>query len=199
MRRRRAGIEGTGNVLVVEHTGDNTLVTFRFKNKDVKMLAAEDDFELAGHKFRAGAIIVPNADRTRLEPMLKDSRAVRVGGVGGAGREDARSRRSAHRLRPQLDAHAGRGLVARGARHLRRAPYTYFADQKLRDGQPAIEVRRDHLSARGRQRGVAVQRHAEDRQTRRSRTRKPRSSRTSASSTRATTSAAAWASRGSAS
>ena len=59
---------GTGGVLVVDHTGDNTLVTFRFKNKDVKMLAAEDDFELAGHKFRAGAIIVPNADRARLEP-----------------------------------------------------------------------------------------------------------------------------------
>src|SRR6185295_15672249 len=33
------GIEGTGGVLVVDHTGDNTLVSFRFKNKDVKMLA----------------------------------------------------------------------------------------------------------------------------------------------------------------
>ena len=48
------GVEGTGGTLVVDHTGDNNLVTFRFKNKDVKMLAAEDDFELAGHKFRAG-------------------------------------------------------------------------------------------------------------------------------------------------
>ena len=66
------GIEGTGSVLVVDHTGDNNLVTFRFKNKDVKMAAAEDDFELGGHKFRAGAIIVPNADRAKLEPMLKD-------------------------------------------------------------------------------------------------------------------------------
>jgi hypothetical protein len=28
---------------VVDHTGDNTVVSFRFKNKDVKMLAAEDD------------------------------------------------------------------------------------------------------------------------------------------------------------
>ena len=39
------GIEGTGSVLVVEHTADNNLVTFRFKNADVKMQAAEDDFE----------------------------------------------------------------------------------------------------------------------------------------------------------
>src|SRR5471032_978406 len=66
------GIEGTGSVLVVDDTADNNIVTFRFKNKDVKMLAAEDDFELGGHKFRAGAIIVPNADRAKLEPMLKD-------------------------------------------------------------------------------------------------------------------------------
>ena len=66
------GIEGTGSVLVVDHTGDNTIVSFRFRNKDVKMLAAEDDFELGGHTFRAGAIIVPNADRATLEPMLKD-------------------------------------------------------------------------------------------------------------------------------
>src|SRR5262245_39369515 len=72
------GIEGTvstgasGLTLVVDHTADNNLVTFRFKNADVKMLAAEDDFEVAGHKFRAGAIVVPNADRARLEPMLKD-------------------------------------------------------------------------------------------------------------------------------
>ena len=35
-------------------------------------LAAEEDFELSGHKFRAGAIIIPNADRAKLEPMLKD-------------------------------------------------------------------------------------------------------------------------------
>ena len=35
-------------------------------------MAAEEDFELSGHKFRAGAIIIPNADRAKLEPMLKD-------------------------------------------------------------------------------------------------------------------------------
>src|SRR2546425_12208187 len=66
------GIEGTGSVLVVDHTADNNLVTFRFKNKDVKMAAAEEDFELSGHKFRAGTIVIANADRAKLEPMLKD-------------------------------------------------------------------------------------------------------------------------------
>src|SRR4029079_18834287 len=66
------GIEGTGGVLVVDHTADNTLVTFRFKNKDVRMMAAEDDFELGGHKFRAGAIVVPHGDRAELRAHLKD-------------------------------------------------------------------------------------------------------------------------------
>ena len=34
-------------------------------------------------------------------------------------------------------------------------PYTYFADQKLQGRQPAREVRRDHLPARGRHVGIA--------------------------------------------
>ena len=37
------------------------------------MLAAEDDFELNGHKFRAGAFIIPDADRAKLEPPFKTS------------------------------------------------------------------------------------------------------------------------------
>jgi hypothetical protein len=70
--KANGGVEGTGTTLVVEHTADNNLVTFRFKNPDVKMAAAEEDFQLNGRKFRAGSIIIPNADRARLEPMLKD-------------------------------------------------------------------------------------------------------------------------------
>ena len=61
------GIEGTGSVLVVEHTADNNLVTFRFKNKDVKMVAAEDDFEL-------GRPQVPRRlDRHRRTPIARSS------------------------------------------------------------------------------------------------------------------------------
>jgi Zinc carboxypeptidase len=66
------GIEGSGPVLVVDHTSDNSLVTFRFRNADVKMLAAEEDFELRGHEFRAGSIVIPDADRAKLGPMLND-------------------------------------------------------------------------------------------------------------------------------
>ena len=48
-----------GGTLVIEHTSDNKLMTFRFKNKDVKMQVAEEDFDLNGRKLRAGAFIIP--------------------------------------------------------------------------------------------------------------------------------------------
>ena len=114
------GIEGTGNVLVVDHTGDNTIVTFRFKNKDVKMLAAEDDFELGGHKFRAGAFIVPNADRAKLEPSLKDLglSAWAVASAPPVKTHDLDVPRIGY---VHAGRDAGRRLVARGARHVRRA------------------------------------------------------------------------------
>ena len=97
------------------------------------MLAAEEDFELNGHKFRAGAFIIPNADRAQLEPMLKELGLSAWAVASRAGGEDARADSPAHRLRPLLDAHAGRRLGARRARHYG-VPYTYFADQKLREG-----------------------------------------------------------------
>src|SRR5688572_20711716 len=66
------GITGSGNVVVVEHTGDNNLVTFRYRLKDVKMAAAEEDFDAAGKRFRAGAIIIPSANASQLDPVLKE-------------------------------------------------------------------------------------------------------------------------------
>ena len=145
------GIEGTGSVLVVDHTADNNLVTFRFKNADVKMLAAEEDFELGGHKFRAGSIIVPNADRAKLEPMLKDLglSAWAVASAPNVKTHDLDVPRIGYIhswTRTQDEGWVRAALDTFGV------PYTYFADQKLKRRQSAREVRRDHLSARRRQR-----------------------------------------------
>ena len=65
-------INGSGGTLVIDHTTDNTLMTFRFKHPAVKMFAAEDDFELTGHKFRAGAFVIPNADVAALRGSIQD-------------------------------------------------------------------------------------------------------------------------------
>ena len=127
------GIEGTGGVLVVEHTADNNLVTFRFKNKDVKMAAAEEDFEAAGHKFRAGALIVANADRAKLEPMLKDLglSAWAVASAPSVKTHDLDVPRIGYIhswTRTQDEGWWRAALDTFGV------PYTYFADQKLREG-----------------------------------------------------------------
>ena len=127
------GIEGNGSVLVVEHTGDNNLVTFRFKSKDVKMLAAEEDFEVAGHKFRAGSIVVPNANRATLEPLLKDLglSAWAVAAAPGVKTHDLDIPRIGYIhswTRTQDEGWVRASLDAFGV------PYTYFADQKLKEG-----------------------------------------------------------------
>jgi hypothetical protein len=64
-------IAGSGPVLIVDHTTDNTLVSFRFQHAGVKMSAAEQAFEAGGHKFAPGAFVIANADRAALEPSIK--------------------------------------------------------------------------------------------------------------------------------
>jgi len=66
-------IEGSGTTLIIDHTTDNALMGFRFKHRDVKMLAAEDDFTAAGHNFRAGAFLIPNADLNALRPAIEEA------------------------------------------------------------------------------------------------------------------------------
>ncbi len=68
--RAPGGIEGSGPVLIVDHTTDNNLVTFRFRHADVKMDAAREDFDAAGRTFRAGSFIIRNGKRAALEATL---------------------------------------------------------------------------------------------------------------------------------
>ncbi len=126
-------IRGSGPVLLVEHTGDNTLVTFRFRHKDVRMLAAEAEFETDGHKFPAGSFIIANADRAALEPTIKE--------LGlSAWAVAASPSVKAHDLDvPRIGyVHSWQRTQDEGWVRLAfdtfKVPYTYFADQKLREG-----------------------------------------------------------------
>ena len=131
--RAAGGIEGNGPVVVVEHTADNNLVTFRFKHPNVKMAAAEEDFELNGKKFRAGAIVINNANRAALEPSLKEL------GLSAWAVASAPSVRTHDLDIPRIGyVHAWQrtqdeGWV-RAALETYGVPFTYFADQKLREG-----------------------------------------------------------------
>jgi len=132
------GIEGAGPVLVVDHTADNNLVTFRFKHADVKMLAAEDDFEIGGHRFRAGSIVVPNANRAVLEPALKDL------GLSAWAMASAPNVKAHDLDIPRIGCvHSWTRTQDEGwwraALDTYGVPYTYFADQKLRDGNLRVK------------------------------------------------------------
>ena len=126
-------IQGSGDTLVIDHTTDNTLMTFRFKNAGVKMLAAEDDFTLDGHSFRAGAFIIPNANRTQLEPSIKDL------GLSAWAVASAPPVKTHEMEVPRIGyIHAWQrtqdeGWV-RAALDFYGVPYTYFADTLVRQG-----------------------------------------------------------------
>ncbi len=128
------GVRGSGRVLVVEHTGDTNLVTFRFRNAGVRMLAAREDFDLDGRRLRAGAIIVPEANRDRLAPAIEE-----LGLTAWA--RDEMPDVATHELDvPRIGyVHSWTRTQDEGwwraALDTYGIPYTYFADQKLREGR----------------------------------------------------------------
>jgi hypothetical protein len=127
------GIEGTGPVVIVDHTTDNSLVSLRFKHAGVKMQAAEAEFEAGGRKFRPGAFIITNADRAVLDPTLKQL------GLSGFAVASAPTVRTHDLDVPRIGyVHAWQrtqdeGWV-RAAFDTYGVPYTYFSDIKLREG-----------------------------------------------------------------
>jgi Zinc carboxypeptidase len=127
------GIVGTGATVVVDHTTDNNLVTMRYRLRDVAMTAAEEDFEAGGRKFRAGAFIIANADRAKVGPVLTEL------GLTGVALAAAPTVKQHDLDLPRIGyVHSWQrtqdeGWV-RAALDTYGVPYTYFADQKLREG-----------------------------------------------------------------
>jgi hypothetical protein len=126
-------IAGTGRVLIVDHTTDNTLVTFRFQNAGVKMSAAEKEFEVGGHRFAPGAFVIADANRAALEPSIK--------ALGlSAWAVDAPPSVPMHDLDvPRIGyVHTWTSTQDEGWVRLAfdnfKVPYTYFAAPKLREG-----------------------------------------------------------------
>lgn len=127
------GITGSGSTIIVDHTSDNNLITLRAKNKDLKMLAAEDDFEAAGHQFRAGSLLIAGSARAAIEPQLKDL------GLSAWAVDTAPSVKTHETSVPRIGyVHSwsrtqDEGWV-RAALDYYGLTYTYFADQKLKEG-----------------------------------------------------------------
>ena len=131
------GIQGTGATLVVDATGDNALVTLRFKNPAVKMMAAEQDFEIqvdgSARTLHAGSLVIENADVSALGSQLSDLglSAWAVGVVPSVKTHELDLPRVGYVhswIRTQDEGWWRAALDTYGV------PYTYFSDQKLRDG-----------------------------------------------------------------
>jgi hypothetical protein len=70
--RARGGVEGTGTVFVVNHNGDDALVTLRYRLKGAEMLAAEEPFNAAGHSFNRGSFIIRGVAAAELNRVTTD-------------------------------------------------------------------------------------------------------------------------------
>jgi hypothetical protein len=126
------GVSGSGTVLVVDNTADNNVAAFRFKFAKTRMQAAEADFDADGHHFRAGAMIIPNANRAQMEPELTKL------GLSAYAMPSAPNVKTHALDVPRIGyVHSwtrtqDEGWV-RAALDTYGIPYTYFGDVKLRD------------------------------------------------------------------
>ena len=74
-RRRHAPGQGAVQAYLINHNADNVLATFRFAHKDLKIQAAEKDFEAQGRKFRAGSFIIKPGRQSRGPGEASSTRA----------------------------------------------------------------------------------------------------------------------------
>jgi hypothetical protein len=134
----RGAITGSGPTILVNHTGDNELVTFRFRLKDVKMLAAEKPFEAGGKQYAAGTFIIPNAPPSSKERAAVEKAAADLGlkGEAVAAAPDVKS----HPLTIPRIGYLHSWLRTQDEGWWRAAldhygvPYTYIADTQARAG-----------------------------------------------------------------
>ena len=159
------------------------------------MQAAEEEFEAGGRKFRAGAFVIPNADRAALEPTMKEL------GISGFA-VGAAPPVAMHELDVPRIGYVHSWSNTQNEGWVRAALDTYGVPVHLlrrhqaARGQPAAEVRRHRLPARRREGAVAGQRHPEDRLDAAAVQEDGRDAEPRASRIRPTTSAAAWAGKG---
>jgi hypothetical protein len=129
-------IAGAGKTILVNHTGDNELVTFRFKLKDVKMLAAEQAFDAGGKHYAAGTFIIPDAPSSGKERATVEKAVAELGltAEAVAATPDVKT----HALTIPRIGYLHSWLRTQDEGWWRAAldhygvPYTYFADTKVR-------------------------------------------------------------------
>lgn len=65
-------VSGSGNIFLVNHNADNTLISLRYRLKNANFLAAEEPFEAAGHKFNRGSFIISDVSTAEFTRAIND-------------------------------------------------------------------------------------------------------------------------------
>ena len=60
------GVEGAGDIFLINHNADSALITLRYRFPNASFEAAEEPFEAAGHKFNRGSFMVRNVAAAEL-------------------------------------------------------------------------------------------------------------------------------------
>ena len=103
-------ITGTGPVIVVDHTTDNTLVTFRFQHAGREDGGGGTGVRARRPQVRHRRVCHRQRGPRRARAVDQGAGPLRMGGGRGPGGADPQSRRAEDRLHPHLDQHAGRRL-----------------------------------------------------------------------------------------
>lgn len=70
--RSQGTLNSSGTFFLINHNADNSLVTLRYRLKDIAMDAAEEPFEAAGRKFNRGSLIIRKAPADELRRVASD-------------------------------------------------------------------------------------------------------------------------------
>jgi len=66
------GVTGSGEVVAINHNGDNALATLRYQLKDADMQAAEEPFETGGRKFNRGSFLIRGVAQGELDRVTRE-------------------------------------------------------------------------------------------------------------------------------
>ncbi len=145
--RAAGGVLGSGSAwFVLNANAEPALATLRFRLKDVKMLAAEEPFEVEGKKYSAGSFLIPSAGnpedlRSRLQAATT-SLGLRARAVGS----EIRAKRHAISVPRIALLHTWVSTQNDGWFRLAldecEVPYSYISDQDIR-AAPDLKAKYD--------------------------------------------------------
>jgi hypothetical protein len=135
--RVRGKVQGGGNFFVINHNTDNTLMTLRYRLKDVKMSVAESDFKVSSQNFNAGSFVV-RADGNAADLKSRLQSAVEELGLTAYAYDQAPSVKTHDVTAPRIAImHTWQNTQNEGWFRIEfdryQIPYTYISDHTVRD------------------------------------------------------------------